>query len=93
MIRLLDSHIPQRPQWTCRRCGLPYPCPPSRDRLVTVYGLTPQLGRHTYSLLETAVRDRSDLSVAELYDRFVAWTLPPQGIRPSPLGEDVTEHS
>lgn len=86
MIRLLDSHTPQRPPWTCRRCGVPYPCPAGRDRLVAVYGLTPRLSRHAYSLLEMAVRDRSDLSVTELYSRFVAWTLPAQRVRPPPLG-------
>lgn len=73
---MMPWHGPVRPQWVCQRCGLPYPCPVERDRLVAVYGLSRELAEHAYGLLEQAVRDLPDVSVAELWDRFVAWTEP-----------------
>lgn len=84
---LPGTHRPRRPEWICRRCGDRYPCPAERDRLVAVYGLTRELGEHAYTMLEHAVRELPDVPVAELWDRFVAWTEPVR-TRQLPLAKD-----
>lgn len=70
------QHIAARPEWTCRTCGQPYPCPEARQWLAAVHQQTGQLGRVGYELLEKAVRELPDATVTELYDRFVRWTEP-----------------
>jgi hypothetical protein len=67
-------HLPHRPAWTCQRCGLPYPCPTARDRLLAVYGRTPALARRASDLLYEAVPDLAGVPPADLFDRFIAWT-------------------
>lgn len=74
-------HEPLRPAWDCGLCGLPYPCRAAREQLLVRYGLSADLGERAWEMLEQAVRDRPDLTVTELFDRFVAWSLPSE---PSP---------
>ncbi|QSB14153.1 hypothetical protein JQS43_21915 [Natronosporangium hydrolyticum] len=63
--------------WQCR-CGDPWPCAAARRRLLIRYGYGRRLGELAFELLEQAVRDLPHLSVSQLYDRFIAWTLPPE---------------
>jgi hypothetical protein len=74
MTQLRSLHQPHRPEWSCRFCGLPYPCPPARDRLVAVYGRTPALAERAAELLYEAVPDLVDVPLADLFERFIAWT-------------------
>lgn len=69
-------HHPVRPGWDCALCGLPYPCPPTRDRLVAYYGLSTQLGLRAWVMLHQMAADRPDLPGAVLFVRCVAWTEP-----------------
>lgn len=70
-------HEPRKPDWTCRSCGQPYPCPEGRRRLAAAHQRTGDLPVVAYEMLEQAVRDLpSDLPLAVLWDRFVAWTAP-----------------
>ncbi|MGH3679313.1 MAG: hypothetical protein ACRDT2_03380 [Natronosporangium sp.] len=73
---LIGEHTPHRPDWLCRRCHQPYPCPEGRSRLTQAHRRTGELGLIAYELLEQAVRDLPDLPVAGLWERFVAWTEP-----------------
>lgn len=72
----VGAHQPRRPEWSCRSCGCPYPCQAERDRLIAAHGLSRKLGELAYTMLEQAVRELPDVPVAELWDRFVAWTEP-----------------
>jgi hypothetical protein len=78
-------HEALRPAWDCNRCGLPYPCEVARRQLLARHGLSVALGELAWQMLEQAVRDRPDLPLAELFDRFVSWTLPPEPPPPAPL--------
>lgn len=74
---LVSPHQAVRPEWTCRRCHLPYPCPEGQRRLVAAHRSTGALPVIAFELLQDAVRDLpSDLPLADLFDRFVAWTEP-----------------
>ena len=65
-------HSPIRPQWTCRRCGLPWPCGNARDDLAASL---PRLaiGEYMTVFLYQAAGEL-DVTPVELYQRFIAWT-------------------
>lgn len=71
-----ERHRPARPSWQCGGCDRPWPCPVGRAVLVAVHGLSPRLGREASAMLEQAAADLPELSRAELWERFVAWTRP-----------------
>ncbi len=69
------KHTAERPQWTCRACGLAWPCEPARQELRSSMKGT-SLAIYATNQLDAAVRDLPKLSPAELWERFVAWTKP-----------------
>ncbi|MPZ26786.1 MAG: hypothetical protein GEV12_10100 [Micromonosporaceae bacterium] len=73
---MIPQHLATRPEWICRACGQPCPCPQARVRLAAVHQETGKLGRIGYEMLELAAKELPDTPVAELWDRFVAWTEP-----------------
>lgn len=73
---LLPQHLGLRPEWTCRCCGQPYPCPAARDRLVAVRWLGPELARAGATMLDLAVQDGLAASPQRLWQQFIAWTEP-----------------
>jgi hypothetical protein len=69
------EHTVERPHWTCRGCGLPWPCENARATLRrSMTG--PSLAIYAAAQLDVAVRELPSLSPAELWTRFVAWTKP-----------------
>ncbi len=74
-VGVVAQHTAERPQWTCRVCGLAWPCEPARQELrSSMRG--PSLALFATAQLDAAVRDLPELSPAELWERFVAWTKP-----------------
>lgn len=72
---LVSHHKPQRPAWTCSWCGLPYPCSEARRWLAAAHQHRGDLPVAAFELLQQAVRDLpADVPLADLFDRFVAWT-------------------
>lgn len=75
--RMDGEHLPRRPQWQCLMCeaGTPWPCHPARVRLAEAYG-PDRIGLSTYvgGLLFIVALELPDVTPAEMYERFVAWT-------------------
>ncbi|MEU8264900.1 hypothetical protein AB0C02_30340 [Micromonospora sp. NPDC048999] len=75
--RLGDTHLPDRPAWTCQTCpdGPPWPCSPARTRLAEAYG-PDRSGLATYvnALLFAAAGDLPRAPAVELHERFISWT-------------------
>lgn len=73
----MSVHVPERPAWTCRHDGQPWPCPGARVHLACQYDpvtLSVVMGQH----LHNAVRDLGDrVPPAELWARFLAWVRHP----------------
>ena len=74
----MSEHIADRPSWTCRACGKPWPCDPARAQLVAEMGQT-ELAMYAWATLEDAAQDLPGVPVAEAFDRFLAWTRRPAG--------------
>ena len=70
------EHNPSRPSWNCAACGRPWPCDPAREEMATRYGSS-ALPIHAAAYLADAADDMPNVPVAELYERFIAWTRPP----------------
>jgi hypothetical protein len=75
MIFLDDAreHLPERPTWDCRRCGGNWPCVPARERLLSEIDRS-SLAVYMWLNLHDAVMELDAMPVAELFDRFIAWT-------------------
>jgi hypothetical protein len=70
------EHTPERPQWGCRACGLPWPCPAARDNLRIEYRAFPSLLKVYLSTMMYDALDDLRLNgeaPPDLYDRFLAW--------------------
>jgi hypothetical protein len=64
------------PWWDCAVCGQLWPCDTERERLQQEYQDRPDLlGKHLHGQMEQAARYVGN--PAELYERFLAWALPP----------------
>jgi hypothetical protein len=85
------EHVPRRPEWDCRVCGLSWPCPDSRRNLLAEFGEFPGvLAIYLTGRLRDAIHDLAlnELPVpADLNDRFVDWARtdesPPQPAPPA----------
>ncbi|MER6591395.1 hypothetical protein ABT214_05975 [Micromonospora purpureochromogenes] len=74
------EHLPMRPLWLCRRCGLPWPCGRARLALVAEYRDN-AVGLFLYlaGLLHEAIDDLHRLNpstagnATNLFDRFLGW--------------------
>ncbi len=68
------EHTPRRPEWTCRDCAEPWPCPTrqamllaeSRDEPVAVVLLLA-------ACYEEADRDLTDVPTEAVYSRMFGW--------------------
>ncbi|MEU8241680.1 hypothetical protein AB0C07_25810 [Actinoplanes missouriensis] len=71
-----SDHMHERPQWDCRACGLPWPCPTARAGLLEEYRGFPSLlkvylSTQMYDALDDMIADGG--APPDLYDRFLAW--------------------
>lgn len=81
--RAVRPHVPMRPRWLCRVCAAAWPCPPARLLLGMEYRRD-RVGLSVYmaGCLFDATADLIEISPhavpspAELFDRFLAWTVP-----------------
>ena len=69
-----EDHQPQRPQWTCRSCGEPWPCEPARRHLVEDTGGGTALAMACWSYFDLYVHDVGDGPLGEVYPRFLGWS-------------------
>ncbi|WP_233513899.1 hypothetical protein [Micromonospora craterilacus] len=78
MSRPVREHVPSRPTWRCRACGIAWPCSAAKLRLLAEYqGNTP--GRMVYlvTLREEAIEQLTERNPAthlpDLHKRFTDW--------------------
>ncbi|GIJ25253.1 hypothetical protein Vqi01_04150 [Micromonospora qiuiae] len=72
------EHVPSRPTWRCRACGIAWPCSPAKLRLLAQYeGNMPGLMVHLVTLREEAAEQLAQLNPgtypANLHQRFTDW--------------------
>ncbi len=78
MTRRDHDHLPARPTWRCRACGIAWPCSAAKLRLLGEYR-TDRSGLLVYlSILQAeAACHLAELNPsappAELFERFVGW--------------------
>ena len=75
MSRRGREHVPSRPTWRCRDCGIAWPCSAAKLRLLGQYREDrPGLLIHLAALHEEAAAQLGDVtSPVGLFDRFVSW--------------------
>lgn len=76
MSRGRREHVPSRPTWRCRACGIAWPCSAAKLRLLAAYrGARPALLVHLATLWAEAEAERyaSVGGAADRYRRFVGW--------------------
>ncbi|MEU5946472.1 flavin reductase [Micromonospora sp. NPDC047465] len=72
------EHVPTRPTWRCRACGIAWPCSAAKLRLLGEYrhdrvALTVYLATLQADAAEQLAGLDHDVNPAELADRFVSW--------------------
>ncbi|MFJ6169318.1 flavin reductase [Micromonospora orduensis] len=69
------DHLPSRPTWRCRACGIAWPCSPAKLRLLAEYrdDHPALLVRLATLREEAAVHLGGSGSWAELVERFTGW--------------------
>lgn len=74
------GHVPLRPIWLCRACGLPWPCGRAKlDLLAEYHDSMVSLFLYLASQFHDAIDDLHKVnagvcgSVAGLFDRFLSW--------------------
>ncbi|MEU1842997.1 flavin reductase [Micromonospora sediminicola] len=78
MSRGRREHVPSRPTWRCRACGIAWPCSPAKLRLLAAYReARPALLVHLATLYAQAEADlpapaRGGQAV-DRHRRFVGW--------------------
>lgn len=80
-------HHPARPGWTCKDCGLEWPCPPRRKQLLAEYA-SKRIPLMLY-LAERFIEGCEDMPhepASKLYVRFLRW--PHSSNVPSPLSQN-----
>ncbi|MFG1777378.1 flavin reductase [Micromonospora sp. NPDC049051] len=74
----LRDHVPSRPTWRCRACGIAWPCSPAKLRLLAKYrGDMPGLMVHLVELREEAAAQLAQQDAGtqstDLHRRFTDW--------------------
>ncbi|MBQ1073077.1 flavin reductase [Micromonospora sp. C31] len=74
----LHLHVPSRPTWRCRACGIAWPCSPAKLRLLARYrGDMAGLLVHLVTLREEAAdqlaQQHPDAPSTDLHRRFTDW--------------------
>ncbi|MEV7332131.1 flavin reductase [Micromonospora sp. NPDC093244] len=69
------AHLPARPTWRCRACGIAWPCSPAKLRLLAEYrnDRAALLAHLTAVGAEAAVDLGVSASPAGLRERFTGW--------------------
>ncbi|MFB9852019.1 flavin reductase [Micromonospora andamanensis] len=75
MSRRRPEHVPSRPTWRCRNCGVRWPCSAAKLRLLGEYREDrAALLVHLATLYAQASAELGDpTSAVGLFDRFVSW--------------------
>ncbi|MFI7075509.1 hypothetical protein [Micromonospora sediminicola] len=70
----LLHHVPEVPDWRCRDCAQPWPCPTSRDRLRQQHHHTPvPVFQYLGACYVQAMADLARTADAGLHARFLGW--------------------
>ncbi|MEG3635273.1 flavin reductase [Micromonospora palythoicola] len=74
----IEAHVPSRPTWRCRACGIAWPCSPAKLNLLATYREDkPALMVHLVELREEAAEQLAGLAPGEqlpdLHRRFTDW--------------------
>ncbi|MET8282634.1 flavin reductase [Micromonospora sp. NPDC005174] len=70
----MTSHLPSTPAWTCRGCGVDWPCRARRRELRGEYaGAQVSLTLYLAAQLVDATRDLAHVPADSLYGRFLGW--------------------
>ncbi|MEW2377820.1 flavin reductase [Micromonospora sp. NPDC047812] len=74
----LRDHVPSRPTWRCRACGIAWPCSPAKLLLLARYrGDMPGLMVHLVTLREEAAEQLAQqipgAQSTDLHRRFTDW--------------------
>jgi hypothetical protein len=68
------THLPTTGTWNCTACLMAWPCATARRDLIEEYAADqPALDVYLRLCLRQALEDLPDLTVADLYIRFVDW--------------------
>ena len=75
------EHLIDRPDWNCRVCGLPWPCPRARADLLVEFRafpsvLTIYLSAQMYDALSDWLANGRP-TPPDIYERFVSWARRP----------------
>lgn len=75
------DHVPSRPTWRCRACGVAWPCSTAKLNLLARYReRKAELRAYLLTLHGTAAEELAELDggrhPADLEDRFTAWAEP-----------------
>lgn len=77
-VSVLPPHEPSRPAWWCESCDCPWPCFQARVMLGEHYAGDRELTIHMGRLLHQARTELPHVSMTELAERFLAWTVSPR---------------
>jgi hypothetical protein len=70
-----ETHVPVRPQWTCRCCGLQWPCLVARVTVASQESSDVALRQRMATHLHEAAWDLgAKITPEQLWQRFLAWT-------------------
>lgn len=70
----MSMHLPVRPDWTCRGCGGPWPCPTRQRELLAEYqGARVSLMLYLSGCFTQACVDLPMVASGRLYHRFLGW--------------------
>jgi hypothetical protein len=82
-----EMHLGERPRWTCRVCGDPWPCSDARRELRAEFRWFPSVFKiyMTAQMFDAAadLEPGGGVPSAALYDRFLAWLPIPTQRRPT----------
>jgi hypothetical protein len=74
------EHVGQRPNWDCRICAEPWPCPVAKVELIAEFrGFPSVLSIYMSAQMYDAANDFMSHGAgppADLYERFLSWARP-----------------
>lgn len=71
---MAGEHMPCRPTWECRACGLPWPCAAAQADMRDEYeGAGLALAIYLSGCLADAIRDLRGQPAPDLDQRFMGW--------------------
>ncbi|QGN49591.1 flavin reductase [Micromonospora sp. WMMD558] len=77
MTRRRVEHVPSRPTWRCRACGIAWPCSPAKLRLLGEYRDDRTALLVYLAMLQTEAAEQlaelDSTPPANLTERFIAW--------------------